>query len=113
MKLVIFVFSVAAFGAGVKLTWADTVNPLGTQYNAYRIAGTCAAPVFTAADKINAAPIDPKEYTDANRPPGTYCYAVTAVSATSLESAKSVPFAVVVPLPTSVAPTGLTAIIVP
>lgn len=111
MKLALFLLAVSAFGSSATLTWTDTANPAGTQYNVWRADGPCI--VAPAYSKINVALISPKTYVDSSVLPGqTYCFAVTAVSSTSLESIKSVPVVAVVPLPTSAAPSGLTVSVI-
>ncbi len=112
MKILsLLLLSVSVFASTATLTWTDTINPTGTQYNVYRASGACvAAPAYV---KITATPISPKTYVDSTLQPGNdYCFSVTAVSS-GQESVKSVPVLAVVPAPTSAAPTGLTAVVVP
>jgi hypothetical protein len=102
MKTLLFLLALHAHAADVTLTWTDTANPPGTQYNAYRAPVACtASPTFA---KINATPITPKSYTDASVPIGVYCYRVTAV-ASGQESAPSAAVGASVP---PAAPGGLT-----
>ena len=66
----------------VKLAWVDTVNPTGTVYNVYRLAGTCPATApnvepdgFTRI----ATALTVMTYTDtAVTTNTTYCYFLTA-----------------------------------
>jgi hypothetical protein len=70
----------------VKLTIIDATNPTGTTYNIYKASAACSTnPTMTL---LTPAPISSQTFTDANVPPGTYCYAATAVG-TGGESAKS------------------------
>lgn len=102
MKTLILLLSLHAHAADVLLTWTDTVNPAGTQYNVYRAPVACtASPSFT---KITAAAIAPKTYTDPALPIGAYCYRVTAF-ASGQESAPSNSAGASVP---PAAPGGLT-----
>lgn len=62
--------------ATVVLTWEDARNPAGTAYNVYRADGLCfGAPVFSRI----AQGVTEKAYSDP-RPPGDYCYVVTATA---------------------------------
>ena len=102
MKLFLLLLSLPSFAADVLLTWTDTANPAGTQYNVYRAPMACtASPAFA---KITASPIAPKTFTDTAIPIGIYCYRVTAF-ASGQESAPSVPAGASVP---PAAPGGLT-----
>jgi hypothetical protein len=69
----------------VLLSWADTINPPTTTYNAYRAAKTCSTAAAGDFAKINAQPITQKTFTDPSIPPGIFCYQVTA-EASGLES---------------------------
>lgn len=84
-----------AFGHSVTLTWVDTVNPAGTTYNIWRLAGTCPNPRpkttppagFT---QINTQPITAMNYVDTTVSASTtYCYVGTAVAADGNQSAPS------------------------
>lgn len=95
-----------AYAGTVTLTWTNpTTRTDGTavtvaQVKVYRGA-TCSAQTVVAT--IPAA----TTYTDTNVPAGTYCYAVSAVDANGLESAKSVTATAVVPVAPPNPPTGL------
>ena len=73
------------------------------QVKVYRGA-TCAAQTVLAT--IPAA----TTYVDANAPAGTHCYAVSALDANGLESAKSVTATAVVPVAPPNPPTGLSVV---
>ncbi len=77
------------------LSWADTVNPAGTTYNIYRVAGTCPAAFSVIPAYRIASGISVDSYVDATVIVGsTYCYAVTAVFS-SVESAPAVAWATI------------------
>jgi hypothetical protein len=94
----------------VTITWADTANPAGTNYNAYRLVGACPSTPPTSVPsgftKINSSPIVPKTYVDATVTGGTtYCYFVTATKSTAVPN-ESVPSNDVAPtVPTLFPPT--------
>jgi hypothetical protein len=78
----------------VTLRWKDSANPPGTTYNVYKVSGACPSTAPTIGNfgsfvKINTAPVPTMIYQDFAVSPGnSYCYFVTAVSATA-ESAPS------------------------
>ena len=65
------------------VTWTDTLNPPGTPYNVYRLAGTCPpAPVTSTAGftVLNNTPITGMTLVDsAINPNTTYAWVVTAI----------------------------------
>ena len=73
----------------VTLTWTDTANPTGTQYNVYRLTGTCPVtpPTLSSLEGftvLNATPLTVLTYKDSAVTGGTsYCYFTTAVSGTN------------------------------
>jgi len=72
------VFAALAFGQAhtVTLTWADTLNPVGTTYTVYRASGACSlTPTYVSI----ASAVAVKTYVDNGINPGKYCYTVTAV----------------------------------
>ena len=82
-------FAAAAFAQShsATLTWTDTANPSGTQYNVYRLTGQCPAtePTTTSGfTLLNAAPLAPMLYKDSTVAGGsTYCYVLVAVNSTT------------------------------
>ena len=78
------VFAGVAFGQhSVTLTWTDTANPAGTQYNVYRLVGSCPGlhPPITDFVKLTGTPVAAFTYQDLNvLPATTYCYVATSVS---------------------------------
>jgi uncharacterized protein with beta-barrel porin domain len=86
--LLALVFAALAFGQTTHkatLTWADTLNPVGTTYNVKRATGLCTGtPTFNTI----ATAIAVKTYEDSTVQPGPYCYVLTAVYA-GVESAPS------------------------
>jgi hypothetical protein len=64
--------------------WTDTLNPAGTAYNVYRMAGACPLTPPTSTGgfaQLNNAPVGGMIYVDASVVAGTYAYVVTAVVA--------------------------------
>lgn len=92
------------------LTWTNpTTRTDGSpvtvaQVKVYRGA-TCATQTVIATLPVVAA------YTDTSAPAGSNCYAVTALDAGGLESAKSVTATLVVPVAPPSAPTGLAGVV--
>jgi hypothetical protein len=89
-RLIAFLlFAVASFAQShsATLTWTDTLNPAGTNYNVYRIAGSCPAtePATTSGfTLLNATPLTAKTYADTTVvASATYCYVITAVNSTT------------------------------
>lgn len=84
------------------LTWNDTVNPSGTQYNAWRAPGACptTAPTTTPPTGftlLNSTPLSAMTYRDTTVTAGLpYCYVVTAMGPQG-QSAPSNDAGVVVP----------------
>lgn len=98
-----------AYAGTVTLTWTNpTTRTDGSavtvaQVKVYRGA-TCATQAVVAT--IPAA----TTYVDTNVPAGTYCYAVSALDANGLESAKSATATAVVPVAPPSPPTGLSTV---
>jgi hypothetical protein len=108
--LCFLLFAAPAFAQHtVALSWtAPTGTPAAVSYNMYRATGACASGLTFA--KINTAAITGTTYTDSSSaltPNGIFCYQVTAVSASGVESVPSNQAQATIPGPPS-APTGLT-----
>jgi hypothetical protein len=107
LALALFLCVSVAFAGSVTLTWSNpTTRTDGSpvtvaQVKVYRGA-TCSTQ--TALATIPAA----TTYTDTNVAAGSYCYAVSALDAGGLESAKSVTTTAVVPVAPPNPPAGLT-----
>lgn len=105
----LFVFALpAAAQHSVALSWtAPTGTPIAASYNMYRATGACATGiVFT---KQNTSPITGTTYTDSTSTlvaNGVFCYQVTAVSPTNVESIPSNQVTAAIPGPTA-PPTNL------
>ena len=98
----LFAFSLFAQPATrtVTLSWADTVNPVGTTYSIYRAPGLCSGtPTFAKV----ATGLTAKTYQDTAVAPGNYCYTATA-TLNGIESPQSTSAGAVV---TPFAPSGL------
>jgi hypothetical protein len=92
MKLLILLL-IAAFSLvgqtqtrKVTLAWEDLVNPTGTKYNIYRVAGTCSSNVACIPSENNQCPyvsvatgLAGKTYLDQPPAIGIYCYHATSV----------------------------------
>jgi hypothetical protein len=64
-------------GQSVVLNWTDPVNPAGTTYNVYSLAGNC--PGTSLLGPPIQTGITSTSFIFAALTPGTYCWAVTAV----------------------------------
>jgi fibronectin type 3 domain-containing protein len=97
--------SLAQAQHSVSLTWTDTTS--GVTYNMYRATGACASGLVFS--KLNSTAITATAYTDASSLTAgtTYCYQVTAVNSSGVESIPSNEAPAVIPNPPP-APTGLT-----
>lgn len=105
--LAFLLFTVAAFAQthSVTLTWTDTLNPSGTNYNAYRLNGACPGgpgiqlPNTTGFQKLNSSPLATMTYKDTSVVAGqTYCYLLTSVTSSGTgETGPSVDSQAVVP----------------
>lgn len=104
--LLVFFMAAGLYAKDVILTWQDAVNPAGTTYSIFRITGTCLGAPLTP--RI-ASGIMAKTYTDSNVPPGTYCYAATAVLGAD-ESVQSNQAAATITAPPA-APTQFTVVV--
>jgi len=83
-----------------KLTWADTLNPVGTTYTVLRATGLCSG---TPSFATLASGVAVMTYIDTTVTPGNYCYEVEASSGGVLSAPSS---SVAAPVP-SFAPTAL------
>ncbi len=91
------------------LNWTDTINPPGTLYNAYRATGPCSP---TAAFVKIGSMIGSLSFQDTTITPGTFCYAVTAVSPAGESGQSNTAQATLAPPPPLPAPpTGLTVVV--
>jgi hypothetical protein len=86
--LLLIAFAACAFAQSYSATlvWADTANPAGTDYNVYRLTGTCPATVTSTAGftKLTATALAVKTYVDNTVAAGiTYAYVVTATNGSS------------------------------
>lgn len=97
--LLLFAVPAAAQSAtrNIVLKWVDGKNPAGTVYNVYKSIGACSGNPTTTQIASALAVLT---YTDPE-PPGTYCFAVTAVvggveSPLSNTVGPSIPFTVTV-----------------
>jgi hypothetical protein len=74
----------------VTVSWTDTVNPTGTDYNVYRLTGTCPSGTPTGFTLLNATPLSVMTYADTAVTGGTtYCYYVTAVNSSGSSAPSS------------------------
>lgn len=75
------------------LTWTDTVNPSGTTYDVYRATAACPTGGVIGTltyTLLNSTPLSVMTYTDTTVTAATtYCYYLTAVGTTGLQSAPS------------------------
>lgn len=74
------------------LTWTDTANPAGTTYDVYQATGACPSSGLGTLtfSLLNTVPLTVKTYTNTSVTGGTtYCWYVTAVNSTGLQSAPS------------------------
>lgn len=106
----------AAYAGTANLTWiAPTTRTDGSAlsgavtYKVYR--GTSSAAVASATTPI-ATVATGTTYTDASAPAGTQFYAVSAVDAAGVESAKTNAVSVVIPVAPPSPPTGLSVVAV-
>jgi hypothetical protein len=117
LVVALLAFSLSAFAQTptVGLSWTAppapvapaTTPPAAASYNVYRAPGACGSGIVFA--KINTAAVTATTYTDSSAaltPNGTFCYQVTAVSASGIESVASNQAAATIPGPPA-APTGL------
>ncbi len=113
MKLAIFLLTVPLLAQTTQhvatLNWNDTINPPGTLYNAYRATGPCSP--ASAFVKIGSM-IGSLSFQDTTITPGTFCYAVTAVSPIGESGQSNTAQATLAPPPPLPSPpTGLTVVV--
>jgi fibronectin type 3 domain-containing protein len=107
LTLALFFCVSMAWAGTVNLTWTNPTtrtdgSPVTVAQNKVYRGATCATQTVIATIPVATA------YVDTTAPAGTPCYAVTALDAAGLESAKSTPATATVPVAPPSAPTGLT-----